>query len=77
MNGVILFTDGANDDAESLELDQLLETLQRERDPAKPVVIVTIGITEDADAKRLQKISAATGGTSYLARAPQDIPSFC
>lgn len=75
INSVILFTDGANDDAESLELDQLLETLQRERDPAKPVVIVTIGITEDADAETLQKISAATGGTSYVARAPQDIPS--
>jgi hypothetical protein len=39
------------------------------------VVIVTIGITEDADAETLKKISAATGGTSYVARAPEDIPS--
>ncbi len=75
INSVILFTDGANEDPESLDLEQLLETLQRERDPAKPVVIVTIGITEDADAETLKKISAATGGTSYVARAPQDIPS--
>ena len=75
INSVILFTDGANEDPESLELEQLLETLQRERDPAKPVVIVTIGITEDADAETLKKISAATGGTSYVARAAQDIPS--
>ncbi|UZX01546.1 VWA domain-containing protein [Arthrobacter sp. CDRTa11] len=75
INSVILFTDGANEDPESLTLEQLLETLQRERDPAKPVVIVTIGITEDADAETLTKISAATGGTSYVARAPQDIPS--
>lgn len=75
VNSVILFTDGANEDPESLDLEQLLETLQRERDPAKPVVIVTIGITEDADAETLKKISAATGGTSYVARAPEDIPS--
>lgn len=75
INSVILFTDGANEDPESLDLEQLRETLQRERYPAKPVVIVTIGITEDADAETLKKISAATGGTSYVARAPQDIPS--
>lgn len=75
VNSVILFTDGANEDPESLDLEQLLETLQRERDPAKLVVIVTIGITEDADAETLKRISAATGGTSYVARAPQDIPS--
>jgi Bacterial extracellular solute-binding protein/von Willebrand factor type A domain len=74
VNSVILFTDGANEDANSLSLDQLLEALQRERDPAKPVIIVSIGITEDADAETLKKISAATGGTSYVARNPQDIP---
>jgi ABC-type molybdate transport system substrate-binding protein len=75
VNSVILFTDGANEDPDSLSLDELLEALQRERDPAKPVVIVSIGITEDADAETLKKISEATGGTSYVARNPQDIPS--
>lgn len=75
VNSVIVFTDGANEDPESLNLEQLLETLQRERDPAKPVIIVTIGITADADAGTLKKISAATGGTSYVARDPKDIPS--
>lgn len=29
---------------------------------------------EDADAETLKKISAATGGTSHVARAPEDIP---
>lgn len=75
VNSVILFTDGANEDPDSLTLDQLLETLQREQDPAKPVVIVSIGITEDADAETLKKISAATGGTSYVAKDPKDIPT--
>ncbi|QCO96576.1 VWA domain-containing protein [Arthrobacter sp. 24S4-2] len=75
INSVILFTDGANEDADSLSREELLEALQRERDPAKPVVIVSIGITGDADAETLRKISEATGGTSYVATNPQDIPS--
>ncbi|MDQ0076589.1 substrate-binding domain-containing protein [Arthrobacter oryzae] len=74
VNSVILFTDGANEDPDSLSLEELLEALRREQDPAKPVVIVSIGITEDADAETLRKISEATGGTSYVARNPQDIP---
>jgi hypothetical protein len=75
VNSVILFTDGSNEDPDSLSLEELLAALQRERDPAKPVVIVSIGITDDADAETLRKISEATGGTSYVARNPQDIPS--
>jgi hypothetical protein len=75
VNSVILFTDGANEDPDSLSLEELLEALSRERDPAKPVVIVSIGVTKDADAETLRKISEATGGSSYVARNPEDIPS--
>ena len=75
VNSVILFTDGANEDPDSLSLEELLEALERERDPANPVVIVSIGITEDADAETLRTISEATGGSSYVARNPEDIPS--
>lgn len=74
INSVILLTDGANEDPSSISLDQLLDTLRKEQDPARPVIIVTIGITDDADAAVLQKISAATGGTSHVARTPAEIP---
>lgn len=74
INSVILLTDGANEDPSSIALDQLLDTLKQEQDPARPVIIVTIGITADADAAVLQKISAATGGTSHVARTPAEIP---
>ncbi|RDI20587.1 von Willebrand factor type A domain-containing protein [Rhodococcus sp. AG1013] len=74
INSVILLTDGANEDPSSISLDELLATLKREQDPARPVIIVTIGITDDADAAVLQKISAATGGTSHIARTPAEIP---
>lgn len=74
INSVILFTDGANEDPSTISLDELLATLKQEQDPARPVIIVTIGITDDADAAVLQKISAATGGTSHIARTPAEIP---
>nr|WP_296768410.1 substrate-binding domain-containing protein [Rhodococcus sp. (in: high G+C Gram-positive bacteria)] len=75
INSVIILTDGSNEDPGSISLDELLGTLRSEQDPSKPVIIVTIGITEDADAGVLQQISAATGGTSFLARNPAEIPN--
>lgn len=74
VNSVIILTDGANEDPGSPSLDELVATLKREQDPVRPVVIVTVGITTDADPIALQKISAATGGTSYIAEDPRDIP---
>ncbi|WP_179276239.1 substrate-binding and VWA domain-containing protein [Rhodococcus sp. 06-235-1A] len=75
VNSVIILTDGTNEDPGSISLDELLSTLRAEQDPSRPVVIVTIGITDDADAGVLQQISAATGGTSFVARNPAEIPN--
>ncbi|WP_370615992.1 substrate-binding domain-containing protein [Mumia qirimensis] len=75
INSVVIMTDGKNEDSNSLTLSELLATLQRERDPARPVIIVAIGITEDADADALEKIAKATGGSSYIAREPDEIPT--
>ncbi|OZC67016.1 hypothetical protein CH276_07400 [Rhodococcus sp. 06-470-2] len=75
VNSVIILTDGTNEDPDSISLDELLSTLRAEQDPSKPVVIVTIGITDDADAGVLQQISAVTGGTSFVARNPAEIPN--
>ncbi|MDJ0393888.1 VWA domain-containing protein [Rhodococcus sp. G-MC3] len=75
INSVIILTDGSNEDPGSVSLDELLSTLRSEQDSSKPVIIVTIGITDDADAGVLQQISAATGGTSFLARNPAEIPN--
>ncbi|MBJ7351844.1 MAG: hypothetical protein JHD12_14925, partial [Rhodococcus sp.] len=46
----------------------------KEQDPVRPIVIITVGVTSDADPVALQQISAATGGTSYVAEDPRDIP---
>ncbi len=73
VNSVILVTGGRNDDPGSISRGELVETLKRERDPARPVVIIALGITEDADAFSLQEIAKATGGQVYLARQPSEI----
>ncbi len=76
VNSVVLVTDGTNEKPGSMSLTELLDTLEKEQDPAKPVIIVTLGITDDADASVLQQISAATGGTSRVTRSPADIPNI-
>ncbi|MGH1563469.1 substrate-binding domain-containing protein [Mumia sp. DW29H23] len=73
VNSVIILTGGRNDDPGSISQAKLLEALARERDPARPVVVIAIGITQDADAFALQKIAQATGGQVYLAREPEQI----
>ena len=75
VNSVVLATDGANEDSNSISLQTLLDTLKNEQDPARPVIIVTIGITQDADARVLEQISAATGGKSYTTTNVADIPN--
>ncbi|TNC32422.1 substrate-binding domain-containing protein [Mumia zhuanghuii] len=73
VNSVIILTGGRNDDPGSISRAKLVETLKRERDPARPVVVIAIGITEDADAFALEEIAKATGGQVYLARKPEEI----
>ena len=73
VNSVIILTDGANEDPDSISREQLLDVLAREQDPARPVIIVTIGITDDADAAALADISRVTGGSTYIARDPSEI----
>ncbi|KRE92896.1 hypothetical protein ASG76_15680 [Nocardioides sp. Soil774] len=72
-NAVVLMTDGRNDDPGSIGLDRLLANLRALRDPERPVRIVGIAISEDADLAALQQMAQATGGDAYLAAQPQDI----
>lgn len=54
---MVIITDGSNEDPNGISLEQLLATLKKEQDPARPVVLITLGITEDADATVLKQIS--------------------
>ncbi len=72
-NSVILLTDGANDDPGSISLQRLLGQLKGLRDKERPVRIIGVAISKDADLQSLSKIAQATGGKAYAASDPQDI----
>jgi len=72
-NSVVLLTDGANDDPGSLRLDDLLRGLRDASDPARPVRVIAIGISEDADMDALTRIARATNGAAFAVRDPRDI----
>jgi hypothetical protein len=73
INTVILLTDGENEDPGSLSLKELVGTLERERDPARPIQVVAVGMGPEADVRALKRIAGSTGGRSYVARDPADI----
>ncbi|MDR7251573.1 hypothetical protein J2X46_000545 [Nocardioides sp. BE266] len=72
-NAVVLLTDGQNDDPGSIGLPALLAQLKALRDPERPVRLVGIAISGDADLAALKQMSHATGGEAYLAAQPQDV----
>jgi hypothetical protein len=76
VNSVLLFSDGANDNPGSISLDNLLHQLESLSNPDKPVNIITIGISKDADKDALRKISEATGGFSIIAERPEDMTTL-
>jgi hypothetical protein len=72
-NAVVLMTDGQNEDPGSISLQQLLQRLEELKDPDKPVRVVGIAISGDADLGALRQMARVTGGEAYLAAQPEDI----
>lgn len=73
INSIIVISDGANDATSSLSREDFLAQLRQGVDPSRPVVVVTLGLLEDADPATLGEISQATGGSSHLARTPDEV----
>jgi hypothetical protein len=72
-NTLVILTDGANDDPSSISLQDLLRELRTMHDPASPVRIVAVGISQDADMAALGKMAEVTSGGAFLAENPEDI----
>ncbi|KRF35391.1 VWA domain-containing protein [Nocardioides sp. Soil805] len=72
-NAVVLMTDGENEDPGSVSMADLVRRLHDLRDPERPVRIVGIAISGDADLGALRRMADATGGEAYLAEQPEDI----
>lgn len=74
-NSLLLFTDGANDDPTSISEGDLIRELAQLQDPRRPIPIVAVGISKDADTDALKRIAAATGGLALTAEGPEDVAS--
>jgi Ca-activated chloride channel family protein len=73
VNSVVILTDGENDDAQGVSLDQLVVELQRIGDPKRPVQVVAIGIGTNVGQAELTKITKTTGGGVFVATDPAKI----
>lgn len=72
---VVLVTDGRQEDAGGIGLEELVATLRAEADPEQPVRVLPIGIGADVAPEELRAVAEATGGTAYLAETAEDFPT--
>ena len=73
VNSVLILSDGMNDDVGSISLETLLSTLNAEKDPNRPVPVISIAFGPDSDVDALGQISKATGGAAYVSKDPLQI----
>jgi hypothetical protein len=74
INSVILFTDGENQDKNSISQGTLVAQLKKLNDPKKPVRLVIVGIGPDVNRAELQTITNATpAGGVFVAPDPAKI----
>ncbi|WP_244274103.1 VWA domain-containing protein [Geodermatophilus obscurus] len=73
VSSVVIVTDGTNEDASGIGLDELLQALAAEADPQRPVKVIGVALGPDADITALQQIGDATGGAAYSAVDPTDL----
>jgi len=73
VNSVVIFTDGQNDDANGITLDQLRSQLTAEADKDKPVQLIIIGIGDGVSKAELDKIVEPVGGADFVVADPTKI----
>ncbi|NKE09050.1 MULTISPECIES: VWA domain-containing protein [Kocuria] len=75
LNIVLLVSDGAQEvyKGDSMSLEEVTADLQNEQDPNRPVVIVALGISPNADAEALTAIAESTGGSYHPATTPEEL----
>jgi Ca-activated chloride channel family protein len=73
-NGLVIMTDGQNDNPGGLTIDQLTAQLQKVVDPKRPIQVILIGIGTGVSQTELNKITTAAGGGGvFVAPDPSKI----
>jgi Ca-activated chloride channel homolog len=73
VNSVVILTDGRNEDRRGGTLDQLVVNLRKAIDPARPIQVIALGIGDQVSREELKRITATTGGGTFLASDPSRI----
>ena len=74
-NTVVLIVDGPNEDDYGLTLDQLRQKLATDKNAARPVQLVIVGIGDAPDANALTPLTKLVGGRYVAVSRPEDIES--
>jgi Ca-activated chloride channel family protein len=73
VNSIVLLTDGKNEEAPGLTLDQLVAELKKIQDPHRPIQVIALGIGNQVSEAELRTITDTTGGATFLAPDPSQI----
>jgi hypothetical protein len=63
----------SSDASQGLSTDRLLDAIQKESDPSRPVQVIFVSFGTDIDTAPMQRIAQATGGAVYATRDPNQI----
>ena len=73
-NSLVVFTDGPNDDKNSISLQELKRELRALYNPERPVRIILLGLTDSADMESLEEIaSTAELSGAFQVLKPEDV----
>ncbi|TSB26134.1 substrate-binding and VWA domain-containing protein [Streptomyces benahoarensis] len=72
-NAVVVVTDGADDDADSIGLDGLVEQVKKLTDPGQPIPLIALALGPEADRSALDRMVAPTGGSAHEVEDPSQI----
>lgn len=72
-NAIVVYTDGPNEDPNSITLNQLIERIEALYDPDRQVQIIPIGLTGGADMASLGRIAGTTDALAYAVLQASDI----
>jgi Ca-activated chloride channel family protein len=75
-NGVVLLTDGVNEDPDGPSLTQTLSQLESLANPDKPVRLIAIGLGPEPDLSVLKQLAAPSLGEAYRATTAKELKTI-
>ena len=73
VNSIIVISDGADDATSDIGAAEFFARLDEMVDPSRPVIVVTVSLLDESSSGTLAQIAEATGGSSHVARTPEEI----